>query len=433
MKKNISIRPSAGIIVFIITNTTLAVGQDIRIQQLISNVSEANLIAHVRELSNAGGFHSRMNFTPGNDSARFYIEKTFNNIPGLSVEFDSFYTWAQPPFDQKPMYNILARLPGKKNLQEYVLIGGHYDSAAGLDSGWVNGWETMPAPGADDNASGVAAVLELARIFANGTLGYNNDYPIYFVAFAGEEGTTPPYDIYSSFRNGSDKLARKLQNAGIGIRGMINLDMIGYNDHCLYANIEADSQSSWLGEKCLKLDSSYQIGLTLNASPFPAHQWSDQGPFWTQGYPAILLIEHYDPTKDQDTLYEANKNFHHRSDTLGLLNPQLMKSITQLALATAAILAMDTSAATSIEDHEKKEMLSVSLEAFPNPFNPITTIRIAIPSPSVITLKIFDLLGREVANLIQEGYKSQGQFQLRWDASQHGSGVYLYGLQPPPK
>jgi photosystem II stability/assembly factor-like uncharacterized protein len=64
---------------------------------------------------------------------------------------------------------------------------------------------------------------------------------------------------------------------------------------------------------------------------------------------------------------------------------------------------------------------------YPNPFNPTTTIEYQIPSQSFIVLKIFDLLGREVATLINEK-KDAGSYSVQWNASKQSSGVYFYQL-----
>jgi predicted GH43/DUF377 family glycosyl hydrolase len=64
---------------------------------------------------------------------------------------------------------------------------------------------------------------------------------------------------------------------------------------------------------------------------------------------------------------------------------------------------------------------------FPNPFNPSTTIEYQIPKQSLVSLRIFDLLGREVATLINET-KQAGTYKVRWDASRLSSGVYFYSI-----
>jgi hypothetical protein len=65
---------------------------------------------------------------------------------------------------------------------------------------------------------------------------------------------------------------------------------------------------------------------------------------------------------------------------------------------------------------------------YPNPFNPSTTISFSLPSQSFVTLKVFDLLGREVASLVSEQL-SGGHYRCRWNAAKVPSGVYFYRLQ----
>jgi hypothetical protein len=65
---------------------------------------------------------------------------------------------------------------------------------------------------------------------------------------------------------------------------------------------------------------------------------------------------------------------------------------------------------------------------FPNPFNPSTEIQFSLPHRNFVTLKIFDLLGREVATLVSEEL-SAGNYSTRWDAAGMPSGVYFYRLQ----
>ncbi len=65
---------------------------------------------------------------------------------------------------------------------------------------------------------------------------------------------------------------------------------------------------------------------------------------------------------------------------------------------------------------------------YPNPFNPTTEIRYQIPKVSHVTLKVFDILGREVATLVNE-QKSPGTYTVRWDASGVASGIYFYRMQ----
>ena len=65
---------------------------------------------------------------------------------------------------------------------------------------------------------------------------------------------------------------------------------------------------------------------------------------------------------------------------------------------------------------------------FPNPFNPVTSIRYAIPTPSEVRLEIYDILGRRVATLVHE-MKEPGSYDVKWDASGVSSGIYFYRMR----
>ena len=86
-------------------------------------------------------------------------------------------------------------------------------------------------------------------------------------------------------------------------------------------------------------------------------------------------------------------------------------------------------------DNIKKEQITNSsvptkyeLSAnYPNPFNPSTTIEYAVPNDGMVTLKVYDVLGREVANLVNE-YMPTGRYKITWDASKMASGIYVYRM-----
>jgi len=64
---------------------------------------------------------------------------------------------------------------------------------------------------------------------------------------------------------------------------------------------------------------------------------------------------------------------------------------------------------------------------YPNPFNPVTKIRYEIPKPSFVTMKIYNVLGIEVAELVN-AQKQTGSYEVEWNASNYPSGVYFYEL-----
>ena len=65
---------------------------------------------------------------------------------------------------------------------------------------------------------------------------------------------------------------------------------------------------------------------------------------------------------------------------------------------------------------------------YPNPFNPETNISYQLAKGDYVTLKIYDLLGNEIATLVNE-YKPQGKYYIKFDASNIASGIYVYGLR----
>jgi hypothetical protein len=92
-------------------------------------------------------------------------------------------------------------------------------------------------------------------------------------------------------------------------------------------------------------------------------------------------------------------------------------------------LAID-SVTTTIVDHEKLYIPAsfALLQNYPNPFNPTTTIEYQIPTQSYVTLKIYDLLGREVTTLVNER-KDAGVYSVQWNASGFATGMYLVRIQ----
>ncbi|MBI2355454.1 MAG: M20/M25/M40 family metallo-hydrolase [Deltaproteobacteria bacterium] len=188
--------------------------------------------------------------------------------------------------------NIEAQLQGTSEPEEIVIIGAHYDSVSG-------------SPGADDNASGVAALLELARFFSDAEPPGRT---LRFVAFVNEE---PPFFYWSKLM-GSRVYAAGARKRRERIAAMISLETIGY-----YADT-AGSQSyppplglfyphagnfiafvSNLGSRSLL---HRCIGTFRETTRFPSEGlaapaiipgvgWSDQCSFWREGYPAIMLTD----------------------------------------------------------------------------------------------------------------------------------------------
>ncbi len=176
------------------TNRNRVIDPDPEVQAMMEQVTGENLTTSVQHLQDYG---TRNCYTPQSIEAQNWIAEQFTNL-GLSVEIMDF------PMSGSASDNVIATLPGTVYPNEYVVVGSHYDSYAGGNT----------APGADDNASGSAAVLEIARILSQ----YTFDRTIIFCTFSGEE-----YGLY-----GSEAFASRCAEENMDIHGYFNLDMIGY-------------------------------------------------------------------------------------------------------------------------------------------------------------------------------------------------------------
>jgi peptidase M28-like protein len=253
------------------------------------------LRADVQKLAGEIGERNMWHY-PQLNSAADFIEDSFSRA-GLRPRRDSYEIRGQA------CHNIEAEIAGAR--REIFLIGAHYDSVFG-------------SPGANDNGSGVAATLALARRFA----GKKTEHTLRFVAFVNEE---PPY--FLSDEMGSFIYARRCKERGDKIAGMISLETIGYFSDA------PDSQtypSRVLGAFYPKIGNF--IGFVSNvhsrallrrvialfreqakipsqgaALPrfVPGVSWSDQWSFWRNGYPGIMVTDtapfrypHYHSTND---------------------------------------------------------------------------------------------------------------------------------------
>lgn len=236
-----------------------------------------------------------------------YIEKEFKSL-GLSVESDRFVYYG------KTYRNIIARA-GDAQRAPFIILGAHFDSVPG-------------SPGADDNASGVAVLLEAARILS----GMRLRSQVIFCAFNLEELNMI----------GSAHFAKKLKSEGASVAAMVSLEMLGYT------NSRPGSQKYPLGLSWLYPDRGDFVGvignwhsaallrrfagamrqiaglpvetMTVLGNGFlvPQVRLSDQAPFWDAGYPALLLT---------DTAFMRNPHYHGPTDTIDTLNLDFMAKV----------------------------------------------------------------------------------------------------------
>jgi hypothetical protein len=252
------------------------------------------------------------------DNAAEYIS---NELLSYGYEV-SFQPYRVNDVDYK---NICVEIKGSKEPKQIIVVGAHYDTVIGT-------------PGADDNASGVAVLLELARLFAD----KKPDITVQFVAFTLEE---PPF--FRTKNMGSYKYAEKLKQAGRNIKGMICLESIGYYIDAPKSQFFPFSFFKWiypdkgdflmfvgnLGSRGFmkQVQEGFKKGTqfpyeTITATSFvPGVDFSDHWSFWKHGFDAIMLT---------DTAFYRNANYHTAGDTPDTLDYRRIAEVV-LGLKTA--------------------------------------------------------------------------------------------------
>ena len=271
------------------------------------DILETNLKSHVIFLSEKIGERNYLD-TEKLDKAADYIEEKFHSYK-CDVKRQSFKA------ENKTYYNIEAEVKGTSDKDKIIVIGAHYDTVIGT-------------PGADDNASGVAGILELARLVSEKPLPYT----IRLVAFALEE---PPF--FRTKNMGSYVYAESLKKEGLKIEGMVSLEMIGYfcdKDGCQYYPLpffrwfypKKGNFLSFVGDigsrkftlkmkKAFQKSSSLPVESLNTISLVPGVDLSDHLSFWRFGYPAFMIT---------DTAFYRNPHYHAHSDTAEKLDYKKM-------------------------------------------------------------------------------------------------------------
>jgi peptidoglycan/xylan/chitin deacetylase (PgdA/CDA1 family) len=315
---------------------------DSTIASMVSSVSQANLQNWISDISPPAGHNSRVTFTSGFEAATTYIHDAFASIsPSLQVEYDAFTLGAQatPPYDVYELKNVVATLPGTSNPEKIIIVCGHLDSCGNRDSAynWSTDWYTMPAPGADDNATGIAIMLETARILASAPPEYTQRCTVKFVAFTKEESNPM---VVSGSHHGSVHYANAAAVRGDDIAAVLNVDMVGFTGTSYdYDEIITNSSSEWIADTLLNMNILYGVGLDLAKVVNPSANWSDHSSFWYAGYDAVCSIENDAPWNSQNPYYVANPYYHKSSDQPSTVDMELVSKVARVIIAATAELS----------------------------------------------------------------------------------------------
>lgn len=257
-----------------------------------------------------------------------YISNQFRRSPRLQVSEQVF----------GGNKNIVAVLPPRANAssKHIFIICAHYDTQAGREPNWNPLAST--APGANNNGTGVAAMLEIASLLSR----YEYDHELRFVALGGEELGYLGSRFY--VRNAATMEANNRTSDTVRVREPIvcvfNLDMFGFNWRSDLVEIVSNNDSSWISRALIIANSWYNIGLKIRRTQDEFVDISSHKSFWDHGYNAVTLTESSTPWRDSQN-YLANTFYHTSADTADKVNFRLVRKVTQLVLVTIDSLLTD--------------------------------------------------------------------------------------------
>lgn len=265
----------------------LSTVQAVDLNGLIAQVDQDSLESYLERLQ---VFYRRYTGTDSIDAARDWIAAKFAEFDYDSVVFDSFQIDLGGPTECQ---NVIAYKPGTVWPKQQIIVGAHYDAVS-------------TSPGADDNGTGTAGVLELARILKN----VETEMTFIFILFAAEE-----QGLYGSWHYADEAAAR-----GDSIVYMLNLDMIGHYQNTIFASLYhgADLTFSQLWQSLA--DSLLGIQGILSGGS----GGSDHYPFAQKGYDVTFAAE-----------YTFSTVYHSYRDSTTYVDYAYMTKMVQASLATA--------------------------------------------------------------------------------------------------
>jgi len=266
---------------------------DVSIIELLQQLNETLILGYLENLTSFG---PRETGTEACDQAAHYLYGTFKDM-GLAVRYHNYTD------DWVSGSNIEATLYGSDSTNIFIICG-HYDSV-------------LAGPGADDDGSGVAAVLAAAEIMRK----YEFGHTVRFVAFSGEEQGLI----------GSRHYAEDAYNNNDAIVAVLNADMIGFapsGSDGIKGKIYENTASEWIVDYTQDISQLYAEYIGIQLFPQGESGGSDHYYFWEYGYDAVFYHE-----------YNFNDYYHSANDTIAHMNITYSTRFSRLILATLAEMA----------------------------------------------------------------------------------------------
>lgn len=326
-------RKFLAIVIISLVGYTSSYAQRTDVQGIVQSLQIDSLVQYVQELSGErtvwlqgekDSIRSRYFSHPDHAKARAYLKQKLEGY-GYNLSMQKYSESGQ---------NIVATKTGTDYPDEYIILGAHYDSKPIGDI----------SPGANDNASGVAALLEIARVVQN----IDFPYSVSFVFFDEEEiGLLGSQAYAQSFGAFNERLL-----------AYINLDMLAWDtgSDLTEVHVRDIANSMSVAEKVFQCNEWYEIGLQLQRIE-PGTMLSDHASFWRNQHTAIAINEVYSGA-------DSYPYIHTVADTLGHFNlPYYLRNV-QLAASLLGELAWDGLTITGLSEIPNT---STPFRVFPNP------------------------------------------------------------------
>ena len=367
------------------------------LQEVLNCINKDSIMRTVKDLED---FETRLcTYAIGqNKKVAEYVIHRLKNYGIEDARIDSFYvsgyTWSGNYAQY--MYNAVGSLKGRGNTDSTVIIGAHLDAISFI--GDYPTWELTPdtSPGADDNATGCAIMLEMARVIHT-----NHLTPFHNIDFMA-------YDAEEIGLLGSIYDAKKRRDANENVIVMLNNDMVAYQplEEPWQVNLFQYANSPDVAEKarqaCLEFTTVTPFVIVIN------NQASDSYPYFQNNYQAIFTQERFAP---------QNTHFHHPDDVSANLNFDYCH---QIAIMNFAVLAdyaiMDSTTSVFIPENRKIENL---IDVYPVPATDFINVQ-SYYNTKIEKVNILDFSGRLIESLSNNIHQ---QNTIRLDY--YRSGIYF--------
>ena len=276
------------------------------ISRLVNKINSDSLVSYVTWMQNMS---TRFMFADNHRQVAVNLKNKFIRLGYPDTKLDSFIVTATYKGIEytTTQYNVIATLVGKST-DSISVLGAHYDDRISSDTGDP----FMFVPGANDNATGVGAMLEIARVMKQRS--FIPSSTIQFVAFGAEE-----FGLFGSF-----DFSQKASSRGENIRMMLNNDMIGIpsssDPGMWYVNIIDYDNSHYLRSEAQRLCERYSSVGYVNDNSVAKR--SDSYPFYLSGFQALFFMQN-----------TPGSTYHTESDLVTTINYQYCREIVKISCA----------------------------------------------------------------------------------------------------